>query len=346
MGDFHQILDRIENRPGLLVLATITEVKGSAYRKAGASMLIIPNEKSIGMLSGGCLERDLELRAEQWFSLPKDEFEQWDGFVLNYDMRSELDSGWGRGSGCNGVISVLIEPVNAILRHQLIQLKHQLDRGMSAVSLRIIEEDRCKKRVFVFEDGRIIGDKQDFLMIFPELNYDNFIEEQNVSGVFQMIHRIKPKLVIFGAGDDAIPLSELAVKSGWSVTVADYRAALCNQSRFPYADLCHVAEPTNLLANLPIKESDAVIVMSHDFQVDAILLHALLERECVYIGVLGPLERTKRLLRDAPWPSRLHAPVGLSIGAEGPEEIAVSIMAELIQVYRKALRRIDVACGT
>lgn len=342
MGDFYQILEMAEKNLNLSVLATIVDVKGSSYRKVGTSMLMAGNGQTIGMLSGGCLDNDLKARADRWFTLSTDEFEKLKSETIIYDMRSEDENAWGRGSGCNGVMTVLVEPVTGLLRHQLIQIKHQMDRGISAISLRFIDEGQCKKRAIVFEDGRVIGDENDFKDLIQGTAFSD-LPEKNMENIFCVVHRVRPRLMIVGAGDDAIPLAELAAKAGWMVVVADWRAALCSHKRFPVAATCRVGMPKDLL--LGITESDAIVVMTHDFKVDQFLLQELRKKDLAYLGVLGPRERTKHLLKGAPLPEGIHSPAGLSIGAEGPEEIAVSIMAEVIKEYRYSSERIGVVHG-
>ena len=346
MGEFYKILEKVERFQERMALATIIDVKGSFYRKAGASMLIMQNGNKIGVLSGGCLENDLNLRTGQWFDLPKEDFERLQGYTRVYDMRSEQENEWGRGQGCNGVVTVLVEPVTTVFRRQLIQVKHQMDRGLAAVSLRIINEDKQTKRAFVFEDGRVIGDKGDFKHVLDGFSFADLCDDTYLSNsIIRLVHHKRPRLVIIGAGDDAIPLAELAGQLGWSVAVADFRSAYCHRGRFPQAELCRVSSPQELLTSLPLNKDDAAILMTHDFQVDRLLLPALLKKDFLYFGVLGPIERTKRLIDDVFLPDYLHAPVGLPIDAEGPEEIAVSIMAEIIKVYRQSRKKANVACG-
>jgi xanthine dehydrogenase accessory factor len=342
VGEFYRILERVENSQKRGVLATIIDVKGSSYRKRGTSMLMMSDGKAIGMLSGGCLENDLKARADQWFAFSAEEFEEQKSQTIVYDMRSVDENAWGRGSGCNGVMTVLVEPVTGLLRHQLIQIKHQIDRGIATIFLRFIDEDQCKKRAVVFEDGRVIGDQEDFQDFIKDTAFLD-LPEKSRANVFSVVHSVPPRLLIFGAGDDAIPLSELAAKVGWTVVVADFRAALCNPQRFPRAETCRVSTPPDLLKG--IANQDAVIIMTHDFRVDQLLLQGLLNKEVAYLGVLGPKERTRHLFNGKPIPEHIHSPVGLSIGAEGPEEIAISIMAEVIKERRFASEKMGVVHG-
>lgn len=342
MCDFYRILERVEKGQRQMALATIIDIKGTSYRKAGTSMLLVSEEPNIGMISGGCLENDLKARVDQWFSLNSKDFEQLRSETLVYDMRSDNENEWGRSSGCNGIITVLLEPVAGTFRNQLLHMKKQMDRGLSAVILRKMERDSYIKRAVVFEDGQVFGDRYDFQGLIQSTPFCELAEKRDPN-LFGVIRRVRPRLIIFGAGDDAIPLTELAAKTGWMVNVRDFRAAFCHVERFPAAETCQVGMPKDLLSG--ITPRDSVVIMTHDFQVDRLLLHGLIERDVTYLGILGPRARTKRLLKETPWPHQLHAPVGIPIEAEGPEEIAVSIMAEVIKAYRQSLKKVSVAHG-
>ena len=156
LDDFYRILERIEYGGQRAVLATIVKVEGSSYREHGTSMLLVCDETSTGMLSGGCLESDLKVRAKHWFDMNLDDFERLESILLTYDMRSNDVLSWGRVPGCNGLITVLLEPITSLFRQQLIQIKHQMDRGFGVVSLRKVHNGHCNERAFIFEDGRIL----------------------------------------------------------------------------------------------------------------------------------------------------------------------------------------------
>lgn len=345
MGDIERILDKVEKTSERAALVTLIDVQGSFYRKPGAAMLLFHHHQRIGLISGGCLEMDIESRVQDWFELSTSDFENLNGQILTYDLRSENDSGWGRGPGCNGVITILVEPVTETFRHQLKRLKHQLDQGHSGVSLRQLEKNQCVKRAFLFENGLEMGDVWAFRHVFSRIDYETVMHAPLPENMIRLPHAVSPRLVIIGAADDAKPLSALAARTGWRVTVADFRAALCHKGRFPEADFCIVAEPGAIAERLQLREQDAVVVMTHDFQADQKILHGLIGKHRGYIGLLGPRERTNRLLKGQPWPQNLHAPVGLAIGAEGPEEIAISVMAEIIKVFRWAKKTVGAAHG-
>jgi len=153
-----------------------------------------------------------------------------------------------------------------------------------------------------------------------------------------------PSLVVFGAGDDARPLVRFAKGLGWQVNVVDPRPAFATPARFPEADATVVARPEEAVARMNPEADSAVVVMTHHFHHDVPLLRALLPRPLAYLGLLGPKKRADRILSDlaadgltlAPdLRERLHAPVGLDLGADTPEEVALSILAEVQSVLAK-----------
>lgn len=149
---------------------------------------------------------------------------------------------------------------------------------------------------------------------------------------FQLIWP-RPALYIIGAGVDARPLARLAGNVGYAVHLFDSRSALCNEIHFPTAVSFQVGDTEKLIDNISLSPLDSVVIMTHDFQLDAKLMHRLRAHQLLYLGILGSKKRTERLLGEE-IPNWIHSPIGLSIGADGPEEIAVSIVAELIAVRR------------
>jgi xanthine/CO dehydrogenase XdhC/CoxF family maturation factor len=145
-------------------------------------------------------------------------------------------------------------------------------------------------------------------------------------------------LVICGGGDDAIPLAQLAARMGWAVVVADPRPTYATTRRFPEARKCLVAPPDQIAREIPVGDRTAVVIMTHHYHFDVPLLHGLVTKPLGYLGLLGPMKRAERILAEieadgvAVTPemrARLRAPVGLDLGSEAPEGIALSIVAEI-----------------
>lgn len=310
-----------------MVLATIIHVEGSAYRKEGAAMLIFRDKSGIGLLSAGCLEEDLKERAAHVFSSGKP-------CIISYDMAMEDDLAWGRGAGCNGKLKILLEPVTEKLISGMLSVKKALDAKKAVTRLVMFSPEMELAGDLFFTAGESAADRE--ATLFSQLPTGLHPNARAGGSVF--VHHLKPspRLFVFGAGDDAMPVVSLASKTGFDVTVIDWRPALGKIERFPEANTLLVDSLEKVLLGLSFSASDFAVVMTHQFEMDQLILDRLLESGPVfYLGVLGPRERTERLLRGAYIPEFLHSPVGLAIGAQGPEEIAVSIVAEMIMKIRR-----------
>jgi xanthine/CO dehydrogenase XdhC/CoxF family maturation factor len=160
-------------------------------------------------------------------------------------------------------------------------------------------------------------------------------------GEMQVFRQTVPaltSLIIFGAGNDAQPLAQMARELGWDVTVADPRAAFATRERFPGATALVVAQADELVSRINPMPGALAVVMTHHYQHDVPLLRALLPRPLAFLGLLGPKKRADKIIADlesaglqipTQWRRTLHAPVGLDLGAEAPEEVALSILAEM-----------------
>lgn len=325
------------------VLATIIQVDGSAYRREGVKMIFTQSGKQWGTISAGCLEEDLRVKAEEVFTTKTPE-------ILTYDMTSEEDLIWGTGSGCNGKIDVLVESVSWMEVPPLAQepfwpkVESLLsDRITVAVARSLWGRIVPSATLLYTSEGQIFGSLGD-----PEIEArvaercQQFLGSGQDPQVMELpewdacffLDRYSPKerLYLFGAGPDAEPVINMASKVGFETTVIDSRSSRCNKQFFPSAKECMIAHPQESLADIEINNQDFVILMTHNFQRDKELLADLMDRNPYYIGILGSKRRTSWLLNGKQLSKMIHSPIGLSIGAEGPEEIAVSIVAELIKV--------------
>lgn len=340
-----------ENAGTHMALATVVNVRGSAYRRPGARMLIDSSGRAVGTISGGCLESDVRKRAEMVMESGKP-------CLATYDSTAPEDIVFGLGLGCNGVVQVLIEPLDA-----------GDDRGLIAFFTSCVARRQVGRVATVFKSADIpLGAR---MMRWPDgsvtSNFDDPILTAALTKAFQetttrrtairtldlpdgrnagiLIEAIAPPLplMIFGAGDDAIPLANLAKLVGWHVTVIDARPAFATAERFPMADAVHCLHPESLATSIEVvfPPETMVMIMTHSFARDRELLRFLLPLSLKYIGILGPRNRTDNLLGELAWEkmrfsetalARLHGPAGLDIGAETPEEIAVSILAEMQSV--------------
>ncbi|WP_117168220.1 XdhC family protein [Paraliobacillus sediminis] len=338
MRDIHEVLDVITlKREQSSVLATIIDVKGSAYKKEGAMMLFTEDGRQAGMLSAGCLEEDLAARIALQHYQVKTE-------VITYDMRNADEWSWGEGSGCNGVITILIEPVTANMRHYFMELNRVMQEGFAVTMIKTIPSNvACEETVFFqVENGHVFGDDSkekpnEFARYIKQSDRKgNGIKE---SGCYVQYFQAKPRLIIYGAGRDAEPLVEFASKTGFAVTIADWRQARCQQEVFPTAERIVLGFPEEVIKEIEVNEKDYVVLMSHSFRKDKEIIQQLSGKKMRYFGILGSLKRTKRLFAGKDIPSTITSPIGLSIDAEGPEEIAISVVAELVKLSERSRDR-------
>lgn len=310
--EMHDICEAALNETRPLVLATAVYVEGHAYRKQGVSMIFTEDGRMIGSLSPGCIETDLALRAEEVRQSCKTQ-------LIFYDMRPEDDLAWGENIGCGGLLHILLELVLGDLKWKLTQMKLYLDQGHSVTICRKWDAQKQDVHRYIQKNSNSVHNK----VHSAEASY------------FHTYHP-KPRLLILGAGDDSITLAKLAASTGFRVTVADWREALCTANRFPNAALL-LGFPEEIIRDFQVREQDYLLLMSHQFPKERAFLEQLQYSSYRYLGILGSRTRTSRLLEGLPPFPRLYTPVGMTIGSEGPEEIAVSIAAELIAVKRNKL---------
>jgi len=315
------------------VLAMIIRVKGSAYQKEGTCMLFGENGAQMGILSGGCLEEDLSAKAD-------DVWRTKTSTVVVYDLTQEDDFSWGQ-VGCNGTIHVLLQPITASFRAHLLAVKACLDRGEHVVFARLIDKLQINRPwLFVTESGQAFGELLgirdeliNILQTTPSFSMANGIH--TIGGRSIYVHHFwpKPRLILFGANPDVRPLASFAHQLGFRVIVVDWRPAYADAQYFPFAEIKH-GFPREVIPTLSMHERDFVVVMTHHFQRDQEILALLRDKPLYYLGVLGSKARTARLF-GGHLPPTIRSPVGLAIHARTPEEIAISIVAEMIESLRK-----------
>ncbi|QOY90139.1 XdhC family protein [Paludibaculum fermentans] len=324
------------NRDQGAVLATVVHVRGSAYRRPGARMLILPDGRRIGAISGGCLEGDVAKKA-WWFTA--------DGrpSVRVYDTSSDEDAVWEFGLGCNGEIQVLLERLSTPAVQESLEFMETCRQSTGGVTAVVIRSQPLSgfsvgDRLHWSPDGGIRGGVP---QRWPDLaaHVDETVRERRsrlvgLAGCEVFVEWIAPpqRLVIFGAGHDAIPVASLAKQLGWAVTVVDGRPAYATPARFPLADRVVVMRPENPLSGVAIGKETAVVMMTHNYIQDGRLLREILAARPRYLGMLGPANRADRLLHELGISREsvdVHAPIGLDIGATTPEGIALSIISEI-----------------
>lgn len=314
--DSLRILEYLRENEGSAVLATVIAVDGHTYRKEGAAMLFLSCGETIGSISPGCLESDL---AERIPVILKDGSPE----IVTYNLKPEEDPIWGEAIGCGGVIRVLLESVQGRLLTLLREACREVNSGREIHLER--EQRGCRIHY------SLVGNSSP---VIPIRNKRDIHER-----LYKSIFAPRPRLIVFGAGQDSISLNVTAQRIGFRVIVADWRADLLTTERFPGAELV-VGMPQEIVLGLVVGTVDYVVVCSHQLRLDKQLLRFLLPVNPAYIGVMGSKKRITLLLDDLPVTPNIHAPVGLDIGAEGPEEIAISIAAELIALRRASERSI------
>jgi xanthine dehydrogenase accessory factor len=309
-----------------VVMATIIETRGSTYRNRGARMILQRNGGLTGLLGGGCFEGDLATRA-------KPVFENGRPTTVTYDMQSSDDAIWGLGLGCNGAVTIFLQRLDPDNHYQPLGLLEDLSRQGGQLHM-VIESSQDP-----LPAGHCWSDRElpDFLASAPpmapglsHLDLDDSQLALFVADISPPIH-----LLICGGGPDAWPLANMAKTLGWQVSVADHRPAYASDKHFSQVDHVILFED-----ELDTQTLTAAIVMSHNLHVDHRYLQCLATAPLRYIGMLGPTARRQQLLDEmgeqaGDLAGRLHGPVGLDLGGELPEEIALSLLAEIQSVVNQ-----------
>jgi len=327
-------------------LATVVHVEGSSYRRPGARMLVAEDGQLTGAISGGCLEGDALRKALYAINQQQNK-------LVTYDTTHEDDIQFGVQLGCNGIVHILFEPIDDTKAYHPIRLLRELiSERRDAVLLTLFSLDRSSDQPgtsLLYADGKVYtglsGDWEDCTMAdvkeafgdrmscFKEYSYCN----QVFNGFIEFIPP-PPAVVIAGAGNDVLPLVEITAMLGWHTTVVDGRPHYATARRFRKADRVLVARPENVLDQLTVDIQTLFLLMTHNYNYDLAFLRELITKGFQYIGILGPKKKLDRMLGELQGEglrlneeqlASIHSPVGLDIGAETAEEIAVSIIAEI-----------------
>ncbi len=326
-------------------IATVVEVVGSSYRRPGARMLVTDDGRITGAISGGCLEGDAMRRAQY-------AIEQQENTLVTYDTTDEDDLKFGVQLGCNGIVHILFEPVHPDYPSGAFQLLRLLSANRKpAVLVTLFSlKPGSQPGTSLFFDGET---RVTSLSMEAVANLEADVQlalETRISSVQTYIidgksyrgfvEFVPPPiaLVIAGAGNDVQPLTVIASLLGWQITVVDGRGSHARRSRFPKADKVLVSKATGVPGQVIPDERTAFLLMTHNYNYDLSLLKELLKIPVAYIGLLGPTSKRERMLADlaeegirlsSEQELALHGPIGLDIGAETAEEIALSITGEV-----------------
>lgn len=319
-----------------IALATVVRTWGSAPRKAGAKMAMTPGGLITGSVSGGCVEGAVvEAGLESLASgIPK---------LLHFGVADE--TAWEVGLACGGQIDIFVEPfdrqVYALVSRMII------DQQAGARATVIAGPDHLVgRKMTVIRDGRQDGSLDEALdqavhKLLPDLVHSQPLNLGEGVDVFIDLYRPQPTLIVVGGVHTAIPLTKMAKMLGYSNIVVDPRRAFGSAERFPHVDQLHQEWPQKIFPKLALTADTAVALLTHDPKIDDPALKILLNSPVFYIGALGSrkthAKRVQRLVAmgfDDLAIGRIHAPIGMDIGSANPEEIALSILAEIVSVRR------------
>jgi xanthine dehydrogenase accessory factor len=325
-----------------LVLVTIVATEGSTYRKPGAMMLISRDGSFEGMISGGCLEGDLLQHAEQVFNSGQAKF-------VTYDMHADENMVWGLGLGCDGVIHLMLQRLD---RKRGFEFLSQLEASQAAphavlLALSTGSESSNSPGIFALFDqaGGEFGNKILLALLqdaaqdgWPDWRYRKISDVDGWDNGEVILVNIPPqtRVLVCGAGPDALPVVHALCALDWDVQIVEHRPAYARADRFPGKCRVILARPEQLAEFVDLEEIDAAVVMSHHLENDSVYLAQLAKKDIAYLGCLGPRARRDRLRDMAGCPDRqVFGPVGLDIGAELPEAIALSLVAEIHAVLNR-----------
>ncbi len=326
-------------------LATVVRVEGSSYRRTGARMLVLDNGQYLGGISGGCLEGDALRRAQKAIIADK-------ASVVTYDTTKEDEHQVGVGLGCNGIIDVLFTPIRINEKFNPVSVLSSLPAiriPRVVVSITGSTDANALGCVFLFEDD------QQFRNSFPIPNISEAVikdirnclntgvsqtvyYEESAARIFIEVILPVTHLVIYGGNYDIYPLARLTRELGWKVTVV---------TNIGKADKSLFNMETEVIHNKsevqPVTDAyTAIMLMAHDYKTDLRNYKFALSTNAAYIGLLGPKKRAAKMYEELAAEgnpvsdynrTRTFAPAGLDIGANLPEEIALSILAEIISNF-------------
>ncbi|MGD9763954.1 MAG: XdhC family protein [Candidatus Binatia bacterium] len=361
-----QAIERLLGEPEGGALVTITRTTGSAYRREGAKMVCRNNGDLIGSISGGCLESDVFERSLEVIA-------RGETALVTYDTNAENDNIWGLGLGCNGTVEVLIEPMDwwrtAAGRELFAAFQERVRHGRQFAVVTVLAVNdtpiRQIERILVDTDGGRIGtfgraglDEAAAERARSILRNEMVRPSRRVSLTHQgatyevFVDAIVPplRLILYGGGHDAVPLTEMARSLGMMVTLVDSRRQFARPERFPAADEVIFAQPEEFGQKVSFEGRPAIILMTHNYLKDREVLGQILmaPEEFEYIGALGPHARTDQMLNelraegvnfDPDKVSAIRTPIGLDLGADTPAEVALAVLGEVLAVKNRRSAR-------
>ncbi|KUJ50025.1 XdhC family protein [Chryseobacterium sp. JAH] len=323
-------------------LATVVNVEGSSYRQPGARMLVTEDGILTGAISGGCLEGDALRKALLAINQKQNK-------LITYDTSDESILEFSVQLGCNGIVHILFEYIDSDNPHNPLELLKKVEENRTeSVIATLFSLERNAKQIGTVN---VFQQSESFFDVHYSLEDESLNVLKNKSSQIKNIHfengeqcalfqYIAPavSLVIAGAGNDVQPVVKMADILGWQVTVGEGRVTHATQKRFPEAKNVMVVKPEELLQNVVIDDRTYFVLMTHNYKYDLEVLKLLLKTNCPYIGILGPKTKLQRIFDDLHADGiiltqedyqRIYGPIGLDIGAETSEEIALSVISEI-----------------
>lgn len=350
ISDILQAYDIAKQQGKKTALATVVKVEGSSYRRPGARMLVTEDGVLTGAVSGGCLEGDALKKALLAIHQQKNK-------VITYDTSLESESEFGVQLGCNGIVHILFEAIDASDEKNPMELLRTIkSQRRNAVVVCIFSENRHDIQpgtVAVQMEKEYSSDLGNFLKdenLLAEIihNKKSFVQTVFFQGKEMLcLYDFIPlniSVVIAGAGNDVKPLVTICKLLGWDVHVRDGRRQQAVLQRFPEANSVETKSAEDFLENIEINNSTYFLLMTHNFRYDLHVLQQLLAKDAHYIGILGPKSKLEKMYEELQkngiyvsenQKKKIFGPVGLDIGAETSEEIALSIVSEIKAVVEK-----------
>ncbi len=354
MKELQSIIKAYEKSKSLnqkIALATVVKVDGSAYRRPGARMLVTEDGELTGAISGGCLEGDALRKAQAVIFQQK-------SMLVTYDTTDEDDQKFGIGLGCNGIIQVLIEPIDPDNKLNPVELlKIALENRIPGVLITIfsLKHSRAEQvgTKVLWKEEQAIGKPESLNsnlwesiqselanLDFTNSTIKSYPELDEISVFYESIKPVV-RILLFGAGNDTIAVAKMADLLGWELVLIDGRKTHATEKRFPTAQEIVISSADDAVAQLESDSNTVALLMTHNFEYEVVVLEHLLPLQLSYIGILGPKKKGLKLierleLKGIQIPtSNIYSPMGLDIGAEGSEEIALSALAEIKAVLSK-----------
>lgn len=340
MRDIFSDLLRWQLEGASIALATVIQTWGSSPRKAGSKMALTLDGKITGSVSGGCVENAV-------FEAGVESLKTKRPRLLHFGVADE--SAWEVGLACGGIIEVFVKPYDTDFFEEL---RSVIEAEQSAATVTVVRgpDELLGHELLIREAGQVTGtlgnewDEKVLSLAMETLlqGVSRRVELNEAVEVFIEAILPSPALVVVGGVHITVALVSLAKTLGYRTIVIDPRKAWGSMERFPHADQLIQAWPDDAFDQFNVTRSTAIAVLTHDPKLDDPALKIALCSKAFYVGALGSkttnAKRRERLLNDGmneSQLSRLHAPIGLDLGAQSPEEIALAIMAEVVEAHRK-----------